>query len=253
MPGLFDLEIIAHESIAAGYRRLTLAGDIGARPGQFVQVQVSTTLDPLLRRPISVHDADRERLVLLYRVAGRGTELLSGRQAGETVNLLGPLGTGFPMENSPEAILVAGGIGAAPLFYLLKKLTEAGKRTTFLYGGAHAGELLLREPCRSLATVYEEATDDGSAGHHGFVTVLAAQAMAAVDGVVYACGPEAMLRETARLAAKSGRECFVSLEAHMACGVGACLGCVIAAAGGDGYRRVCVDGPVFPAREVYGS
>lgn len=251
MNKLHNLEIISQETPAPGYRKMTLAGGIEARPGQFVQVSTNDTYDPLLRRPISVHDCSEDTLSLLYRTAGRGTALLAAKTAGETVGLIGPLGSGYPDCSRPEAVVVAGGIGAAPLYYLLKRLQQAGRRVHFFYGGRTEAELLLRDQFRALATHYYEATDDGSAGNRGFVTTVAAAAIGGLDADIYACGPSPMLREVARLAKEKEKNCFVSLEAHMACGVGACLGCVVPVSGEEQYKRVCVDGPVFAAGEVF--
>lgn len=251
MSKMHMLEIIKQETVAPGYQRLTLAGEINALAGQFVQVRVSATYDPFLRRPISIHDAAEDRLVLLYRTAGRGTALLAAKKAGETLDLLGPLGNGFPLTDQKQAVVVAGGIGAAPLYYLLRTLKKAGKQVSFVYGARNKTELLLREEYRELAANYSEATDDGSAGSRALVTDLAAPIIAGLDATVYACGPLPMLREVARLADCFDRSCFVSLEAQLACGVGACLGCVVPVKGSEKYRRVCVDGPVFAAGEVF--
>ena len=248
---LHKLKIIKQELVAPGHRRLTLAGGINALAGQFVQVRVSETHDPFLRRPVSVHDDTGDRLVLLYRTVGRGTALLAAKNTGETLDLFGPLGSGFPLTDRPQAVVVAGGIGAAPLYYLLRTLKQAGKQVSFFYGARNKAELLLRDEYRALAANYSEATDDGSAGTRSLVTQLAAPAIASLDATVYACGPSPMLREVARLAACCGRSCYLSLEAQLACGVGACLGCVVPVRGQEKYRRVCVDGPVFAAGEVF--
>lgn len=251
MVKLFTLEIIKQETVAQGYRRLILAGGIAALPGQFVQLQVSETYDPLLRRPISVHDCTEEKLVLLYRIVGRGTALLAAKKAGEMLNLLGPLGRGYSLNDRPQAVVVAGGVGAAPLYYLLRALQQAGKQVSFFYGARNRAELFLCDEYKDLAENYYEATDDGSAGTRALVTELAVPALAGLDATVYACGPLPMLREVARLAKLYGRPCYVSLEAQLACGVGACLGCVVPVRGREQYRRVCVDGPVFAAEEVF--
>jgi len=244
------MEILKHEKVSSNVFRLTLGGKLTAQPGQFVQVAVSKTYDPFLKRPFSVHDCSADTLTLLYRVSGRGTGLLAGKRTGEQLEVVGPLGTAFPVETADRIILVAGGIGSAPLFYLLKSLRAAGKKVTFLYGARSKEELILREQYQMLADEYGEATEDGSCGHHGLVTELVADALDKGRTVLYACGPEAMLRAVAELAKANNCSCYVSLEAHMACGVGACLGCVVANAQGE-YVRVCVDGPVFPAREVF--
>lgn len=248
---LQTLEIIKQELVAPGHQRLTLAGEVAALAGQFVQVRVSETHDPFLRRPISVHDDTGDKLVLLYRTVGRGTALLAAKKAGETLDLFGPLGSGFPLTDRPQAVVVAGGVGAAPLYYLLRTLKQAGKQVSFYYGARNKAELLLRDEYSALVANYSEATDDGSAGNRALVTQLAASAIASADATVYACGPSPMLREVARLADYYGRSCYVSLEAQLACGVGACLGCVVPVRGREKYARVCVDGPVFAAGEVF--
>ncbi|MCR3923531.1 MAG: dihydroorotate dehydrogenase electron transfer subunit, partial [Firmicutes bacterium] len=149
-----------------------------------------------------------------------------------------------------DAIVVAGGMGAAPLLYLLRTLRAAGKSVSFFYGARSASELVLRDQYCGLASVYGEATDDGSQGQHGRVTELISEEMLGKKPALYACGPEPMLRAVAQLAQEHHCRCFVSLEAHMACGVGACLGCVVPISSGE-YARVCVDGPVFAAEEVF--
>ncbi|HZK25149.1 MAG TPA: dihydroorotate dehydrogenase electron transfer subunit [Oscillospiraceae bacterium] len=250
MPEKIEMEIIKHQAVSPEVRRLTLAGEITAQPGQFVQVGVTTSYDPFLKRPLSVHDWRAGELTLLYRLAGRGTCLLSAKKVGESVTVVGPLGQGFPLGGQRPAIVVAGGIGAAPLFFLLRSLQAAGKEVTFFYGARSAAELVLREQFQALATSYVEATDDGSLGRKGLVTDLLQAALLTDKADIYACGPEPMLRAVAKLAAGYQCRCYVSLEAQMACGVGACLGCVIPSTNGT-YVRVCVDGPVFAAEEVF--
>lgn len=250
-PKKLTMEIISHETVGPQVRRMVLAGETDAKPGQFVQVSVSDTYDPFLKRPISVHDAQAGMLTLLYRVWGRGTEYLSKKQTGDTLAVVGPLGNGFPVA-SRSAVVIAGGIGAAPLYYLLRDLKRRQIKSSFFYGARTESELVLRDAFRSLAGEYFEATDDGTAGYHGLVTDLARDENADSGADVYACGPTPMLRAAAGWAKSSGRLCYVSLEARMACGVGACLGCVIPGASGE-YRRVCVDGPVFRAEEVFGD
>ncbi|MBT9171714.1 MAG: Dihydroorotate dehydrogenase B (NAD(+)), electron transfer subunit [Syntrophomonadaceae bacterium] len=275
MTQLQRLSVRSHEQVAPGVFLLCLSGGLTALPGQFVMVSVlpdsvplslrerpgegfepATALpacDPLLRRPLSVHDCRPGELVLLYRVAGRGTVLLAGRKPGDSVDVLGPLGQGFPLSASRQAILVAGGIGVAPLFYLARTLLEAGREVLFLFGaGEQAGLYRRRELALSGAEV-RLATDDGSAGFHGPVTGLLREALGRNQGAVFACGPEPMLQAVAELCRAAERECIVSLEARMACGVGACLGCVVPVRrhGLAVYRRTCTEGPVFRAEEVY--
>lgn len=244
------LEIVEQVQLADDIFRLVLAGKMEARPGQFVQVSVGPVLEPFLNRPFSVHDCTETTLTLLYRVVGRGTSLLARKQKGENLTVVGPLGNGFPRTRKRRAVLVAGGMGAAPLYYLLRKLQEEGKEAVFLYGAKTAAHAVLANEYRALAQEFYLTTEDGSAGRQGLVTEILPQILAATEADVFACGPHAMLQAVAKIARGNKLSCFVSLEAQMACGVGACLGCVIAGADGS-YRRVCTEGPVFAAEEVF--
>jgi len=261
---MFEREavIIEHREVVQGVFLMTLrepsiAGR--ARPGQFVMVRIHAGLDPLLRRPFSIcgltgEDAFR----ILYRVVGRGTALLSGTGAGEAVQVLGPLGSGFRTDTtSGPALLVGGGMGVAPLFFLAQALSGApGPPVAFLAGFPSAADVL--DPAEILGTDLrlEVATDDGSAGYAGFVTELLRARLDSEGpgalGAVYACGPGAMLARAAALTSERSLPCQVSLEAFMACGLGACLGCAVPAgpAGQDPYYRVCREGPVFDAGAV---
>jgi dihydroorotate dehydrogenase electron transfer subunit len=162
-----------------------------------------------------------------------------------------PAGTG----NTGDIIVVGGGIGVAPLHFLLQEIAGSGEsgRTTVLLGACSAGRLLIREAVEKMGFVVHVATDDGTAGHHGPVTGLLADALRRHPGFVYACGPAPMLKTVCALLAEAGVPGEVSVEERMACGVGACLSCacrVRDAGGRETYRRACVDGPVFPAGEV---
>ncbi|RJQ27737.1 MAG: dihydroorotate dehydrogenase electron transfer subunit [Peptococcaceae bacterium] len=224
-----------------------------AGPGQFVHVRCGFSADPLLRRPLSVHDVDRGEgtLTLLYRVAGRGTALLAGLEPGAGISLMGPLGRGFSLpEADLRVALVAGGIGVAPLYFLLKELVSRNFFVHVLVGAQTAEDLLLEDDFQSFGGRASFATDDGSRGYKGRVTGLLEPLLASGDiDLVYACGPPAMLKRVAGLLTGAGVPGEVSLERHMGCGVGACLSCVCKVRSGA-YRRVCADGPVFPVEEV---
>lgn len=246
-------EIAGHETIGPQVRRLTLRapGLAGAaRPGQFVHVRVNAGYDPLLRRPLSIADADpgRDTVTLIYRIAGHGTALLAERRAGESLDCLGPLGNGFGLD-AARPLLVGGGIGLAPLVYLARALCP--RPVELLMGGRSREELFWRDIFAGVCRNTHITTDDGSAGRRGFTVDLLPELLAAGDyDRIYACGPRPMLEGVARLAHRHGVPCEVSLEDHMACGVGACLSCTCA--GADGRRRkVCADGPVFRAEEVF--
>jgi dihydroorotate dehydrogenase electron transfer subunit len=226
------------------------------RPGQFVMLKVAAGLDPLLTRPFSVHGARGGSLLLLYRVVGKGTRLLSQVEEGMELLLWGPLGRGFELD-AERPVLVAGGMGVAPLVFaaerLAARLAVQGRQVRFLCGLASAGQsraLLGRLGCLPGAEALrvETATADGSKGVKGLVTALLPAALAWGDAVL-ACGPSPMLKAVAKMCAEWDKPCQVSLESPMACGVGACLGCAIPAAGG-GYLRTCQEGPVMYAVQV---
>lgn len=232
-----------------------------AKPGQFVHVSCNTDNgpprhDPLLRRPISIASVDRltDRIGLLVRVVGRGTGILARIQAGEFLDLLGPLGSPFPLPpNGAPVLLVGGGVGIAPLFFLAQELWTEGARITTLLGARTREGLFFRERFAGFGAVLT-TTEDGSCGKQGYVTSRLAEALqigAGTDGqspVVYTCGPRAMMAEVVAFCRREGLQVWVSLEERMACGVGACLVCSCKIRGH--YRRVCSDGPVFDGREV---
>jgi dihydroorotate dehydrogenase electron transfer subunit len=226
--------------------------------GQFVHVRVSEAADPLLRRPISVMLADRQagHVRLLVRKVGRGTELLAALPTGAEVDLLGPLGNGFPLPEvrpGQDVLLVAGGVGVAPLVFLADALQmhPARFRVCGLFGGASDEHLPLWTELAGRCEEFHVSTEDGSAGDEGLVTALLAEQLGQDDtAVVYACGPRAMMAVVARMCAEAEVPCWVSLEQWMGCGVGACLGCVVPATGETQYLRVCKDGPVFAATAI---
>lgn len=252
-PALERVTVRANERVAEGVGLLALHAPRTAaavRPGQFVHLRIAQGRDFLLRRPFSVHRASGDTLEILYQVLGAGTRALAQTQRDAEMDLIGPLGTGW--DSSPaaaHALLVAGGLGAAPLGMLAESLAERGVALTILQGAPTAERLVARPLFERVARRFEVATDDGSAGESGFVTALSRRALATggVD-IVYTCGPEAMSHLVAAQAASSGVRCQVSLERFMACGIGACLSCVCATT--RGRVRACLEGPVFDAADV---
>jgi len=226
-----------------------------AVPGQFIEVRTGSGTDPFLRRPFSVAGADRAEgsIVLYVDVVGPGTGLLCSMRRGECVNVMGPLGSGFDtnLGGGGPCVLVGGGTGAAPLFFLAKRLTETARRkVTFMAGAKNADSLNAVESMCGGVTVMT-ATDDGSAGYHGFVSELLDENIDVVEpSAIYACGPAEMMRAVSRIAARRNIPCQVSLEERMACGLGVCLGCAVRLKDGRMVRS-CVDGPVFDACEVF--
>lgn len=243
------LTVRENKMVSENTALMVLEGELAARPGQFLQVRVSETFDPLLRRPLSIHDSEGKEVRLLYRVAGRGTRLLAEKRPGDNLDVLGPLGNGFPGMPGEDAVLVAGGLGVAPLYFLARRLSEAGKQVDFLLGAKHAGDVYIPEKLTGFVRQLLVATEDGSRGTRGLVTDLLA-GLKQDSVTVFCCGPLGMMKEVTRLSARQGWKTYVSLEAHMACGVGACQGCVVMTE--QGYRRVCADGPVFSGEEVFG-
>ena len=252
-PLLERVEVVANDRVAVGVGLITLrAPRIAAsvRPGQFVHLRIAENADFILRRPFSVHRAAGDGIELLYQVLGRGTRELAGKSRGDVMDAIGPLGHGWVVpEGAAHVLLVAGGLGAAPLGMLAEELAVRGVAVSVALGAPTSERLMARELFESVARRVEVATDDGSAGQRGFVTLLSERLLEADrPDAVCVCGPEVMAAEMARQCADAGVACQVSLERLMACGVGACLSCVVSTTGGR--KRACVDGPVFDAAEI---
>lgn len=218
-------------------------------PGQFIAVYTNDK-SKLLPRPISICEADKEngRLRIVYRIAGAGTLELSGYGAGAMLDIMGPLGNGFPLKDK-KAFLIGGGIGIPPMLELAKNL-DCEKTAVLGYRDA---DTFLADEIGKYANVVL-ATEDGSVGTKGNV-IDAIRAKGLKADVIYACGPTPMLKALKAYAAENGIECWISLEEKMACGIGACLGCVCHTKDIDSHSnvrntRICKDGPVFPAEAV---
>ena len=245
-------QIVASDKLAENIYSLLLATTASqyAVPGQFINIYCNDG-SKLLPRPISICEIDKAQgtLRVVYRVVGKGTEEFSKLQAGDTVEILGPLGNGFPLEEG-KAIVVGGGIGVPPMLELAKELT--GDVTAVL--GYRTDDLFLADDFIDAAAEVIFATDDGSVGVHGTVVDAMKENDLKAD-VIYACGPKPMLKGVAEYADSIGAKCYVSMEERMACGVGACLGCVCQSKEVDNHshvnnKRVCKDGPVFLSTEV---
>lgn len=227
-----------------------------ASPGQFVMVRAGNEQTPLLRRPFSVHFADGRRIIrLLIKIIGPVTRRLAALSPGDTINIIGPLGHGFPLPEKTPVYLAGGGIGVAPLLFLATRLIESVPPSQIkILLGARNGE-----EAQCLAATFikfgfqpQLATDDGSAGHHGVVgDLLSGLTPKNKPAAVYTCGPHPMLAAIAALCRDNSWPCYVSMETMMACGVAACLGCAVPAAGPDtAYLHACKEGPVFNAEEL---
>jgi len=252
-PLLERVEVLANERVTDRVGLLALHAPriaTSVRPGQFVHLRIAAETDFILRRPFSVHRAGGETIEVLYQVLGRGTRELAEAERGRVMDAIGPLGTGWEVgEGVSHALLVAGGLGAAPLGMLAEQLAARGVAVSVAQGAPRADRLVARELFEAVARRVVLATDDGSVGERGFVTVVSERLLKEDrPDVVCVCGPEVMARAVAKQAAEAGVPCKVSLERLMACGIGACLSCVVTTV--HGHKRACCDGPVFDAGEV---
>ncbi len=236
--------IISNDAVARDTFRLELRteGRVVMGSGQFVDIALPGRY---LRRPISVSDVLPDGLILYYKVVGEGTRDLSAMVKGSELELLLPLGSGFHPEKCREsALLIGGGLGAAPLFLLAKELLARGKQATAVLGFNRADEICLAEELEALGVPVHLSTLDGSVGTKGFVTDAIAAVQPAFDRF-FTCGPLPMMKAVCAALDTPGE---VSLEERMGCGAGYCYGCTVITASGP--RRVCADGPVFDKEEV---
>ena len=238
-----------------------------AQPGQFVMLRISRGHQPLLRRPFSIHRVGYKvrrspcnSIEILYEVIGKGTQILSKKKPGEYLDVLGPLGNGFdyrkPKTENRKPIMVAGGMGVAPLFFLAQRLKDhntqyAIHNTLVLIGAKTKKDILSQKEFASLGCSVKISTDDGSAGFKGKVTDLLKHLLSTIDyrqSTIYACGPKPMLREISMISEQYSIPAQISLDEYMACGLGVCLGCMVKTR--EGQRFVCHDGPVFDSAKI---
>lgn len=263
---VLENRLIGHPS--QNLYRLVLSGQsaLHAKPGQFMHLKVTESSDPLLRRPISIAGIDRqkEELTLYYRVAGRGTRLLTNIKENDCLSVLGPLGNGFTVPEEGTFLLVAGGIGIFPLFSLIQAAMINNVKIKLFWGAEN--KVFLESA--GLAQILDQgiavqlSTMDGSLGSKGLVTDIFRAYLASTfasgpkeKGILRAaaCGPRGMLKAVSEICRQEGLFLEVSLEERMACGLGACLGCVCTVKdkeGRIGRKRVCKEGPVLDSREV---
>lgn len=263
------LTVGKNETIADRIYHMDLTGDFMGEefvPGQFVHIKCGEGFDPLLRRPMSVCDINdtKNKMTILYRREGKGTAILSEYTEGKKIDLLAPLGNGFPTDNvkpAQLALLVGGGIGVPPLYYLGRKLKSIGVKIKSILGFNSAQDVFWQNQFATLGETLV-TTVDGSykdtIGRKGLVTDFINKIEIGSSGwdVLYACGPNAMLRAIQNIVPKD-KEAYISMEERMGCGVGACLACVCDAAddfvsvtNSKKYRRVCTEGPVFHLHEI---
>ena len=234
------LTIIQNAPIASNTFKMVLSGDTDAitAPGQFVNIKLDGFY---LRRPISVCDAEKGKLTLIYKVVGEGTALMSALKPGDRLDALTGLGNGYDTSKSGDApLLIGGGVGVPPLYLLCKKLLEEGKKPSVILGFNSEKEIFFEDEFKALGVPVYIATADGSKGTKGFVTDV----MKELEySCFYTCGPMPMFRAIEKIAKTSGQYSF---EERMGCGFGACMGCKTK----YGNKRICRDGPVLEREEI---
>lgn len=268
-----NCKIVENVQVCGNFFRLALKQKQMAKkaqPGQFINIRIDEGAELLLRRPFSIHAVSNDTIHILYKAVGKGTELLSKKKPQQILNVIGPLGNSFSLVEG-KAILIGGGTGVASLHFLAEQLIKKYQTAvTILIGAKTKEEILCSQELVGMGCCVKTATEDGSAGLKGVITDILKEHLSVFSTQphgMYACGPQGMLKEVARLAQHFRIPCEVSLEEHMACGVGACMGCVVKIKnmksrqrrGSPGaakiknefeYKRVCKDGPVFKAEEV---
>lgn len=253
-----DCKILQQIDLGADYRTIDFqAPEIADRalPGQFVHLRLPGLEPSALRRPFSIYGAKDGVLRILYKTIGRGTRSMNSLKAGDSVRIMGPIGKSFPGNPESLPILVAGGYGVAPLVFLASRLPQKG---IVMIGGRTANDILLQDDFRKMGWEVRIATQDGSLGEQGLVTILLDRALERLQkenkkAELYSCGPDGLLHAVGDRAIAHDLKGWLSLDKHMVCGIGACLACVQKLRKADGTEwigRVCKDGPVFESREI---
>lgn len=234
-------KVLYNKEICEGIWELKIKGSFKGAPGQFYMLR-AWDKEPLLSRPISIYSIDEEGISFLYKIVGKGTEIIKKLVTGDSLKVLGPLGNGFPVDKIKGKIaLVGGGIGTAPLYYLAKELKDC---EIHLYGGFRDKSYSI-DKFLPYAKKVVVATENGEEGEKGYVTDY----INVEDyDIVLSCGPEIMMNKLVSKCKEKNVPVYVSLEKHMACGVGACLVCTCKTK--DGYKRTCKEGPVFLGEEL---
>ena len=260
-----SVKILENKKVAQGFYKMRLGSAYlakNSKPGQFVEIKCSDGDEVLLRRPLGVHRILNGGIEVLYEVIGKGTELLSRKRPGDTIDVIGPLGNGFFVKRNTKhekrtTILVAGGVGVAPFVALAENLRRNKYDVTVMIGAKTKSRILCEDEFKLFGCEVKITTEDGSKGHKGFVTDLLRTTNNERRTTIYACGPVAMLKTVAKIAEAKRVPCQVSMEERMACGVGVCLGCPVRVrtnneqrTTNDEYKMVCKDGPVFDAKEI---
>ena len=258
MPIQADCKIVGKEKIADNiYKFSVKTKEISeiSKPGNFLEIKVSDSLETFLRRPISIYNIDKENEIVefIFQIRGKGTEILADRKIGENLNILGPLGNGtFSVKPYKRVAIIGGGIGVYPLYELAKSLKESEVNT---YLGFRNKDLVtLEDEFEEVSDNLIITTDDGSYGEKGFaIDFLKKDCEEEKFDRIYACGPLPMLKAVQKFSLENGIVAELSLEERMGCGIGACVGCAVLTKDSEGnqkYKYVCQHGPVFNAKEV---
>lgn len=278
-----NAKILKNQEVSSGYYKMILHSPGVARKGragQFIMLRIKEVYDPLLPRAFAIHKIIAKRggpgnyhsIEILYQIVGRGTTLMSLMKPEEELYIIGPLGNGFTISHSTKrALIIAGGIGIAPMYFLADELKKEHIKTHLIIGGKEEKDILCIEEFRSLGVEIEISTEDGSLGKKDMATGLFRDLIEKEDRnflkdiTIYACGPNSMLQNIADLALKNSLNCQVSMEARMACGIGSCLGCVVKTKDKESeghsqensngtkmfsYERVCKEGPIFDVKNL---
>lgn len=256
MPKLLQVELVKKEQLKKDIFKYGVKSEelvALSKPGQFLEIRVSENIVPFLRRPISIHNIDKENNIIefIFQVRGKGTEILSQKQIGDTIDLIGPLGNGiFEIKSYKNIAVIGGGIGIFPLYELVKSLPENVTASTYL--GFRNKELVtLEEEFKEASSYFVLTTDDGSYGESGYaINYLKEDMKDKKFDAIYACGPMPMLKSVKQLSEETKIPAYLSLEKLMGCGVGACLGCNVMNIKKGSYDKVCKDGPVFLAEDI---
>lgn len=249
----FKAEVLSNKKISTDIFNISFKAPAlaaSAKPGQFLEVLAVGENAPFLRRPFGIHSIDKKTgaVEILFKKVGRGTEILSNLSAGDTIDIIGPLGNGFDIKEGKKHFIAGGGMGIAPLLFLAQAL---GKGAKIFLAARNAGDIARAEEFKKYGEVVI-STEDGSLGEKCLIdTPLERALRGEKNAVIYACGPHGMLRCVAGLGAKYNVEAQVSLEEKMACGLGVCQGCPVEVKNKDTkYKMVCKDGPVFHAEDI---
>lgn len=250
-----ETKILANDKVANDFYYMELEWQSEEKPkaGQFFNVRVSDSTTPLLRRPFAFSSYNKEKKLIsyIYQKRGPATEILVKKNTGDSVNILGPLGNNFNINpDNKKVIIIAGGVGVGPMLFTAEELKKSGKEILFVFGSRDSSFIPDHQLFYDAKPVI--CTDDGSTGFKGttvdYLNTLKKEDLE--NSLIYTCGPHPMQKACHNFALENDIQCFVSMEEMMACGVGACMGCVVKTVAEPGYTRVCKEGPVFNSREL---